>query len=995
MSTNQSSPRRARLARRSAAVGSVLAVALLGVAFPASAQVAPTPTLFDLYAVTGSATLPGQTVTVWGYSSDGSNVTAPGGPVITVEEDTPVQIALHNQLSAPTSLVIRGQRMRTDLVGAAAGDTKTYLFTPTEPGTFIYEAGPMNVPGGTQHQVAMGLYGALVVTPASGTAYGSDGGAVVVVGEIDPALNTSANRAGFDMRNFAPKYSLFNGKTYPSTPVLTSAAPGDDIVLRYVNAGLSYHSMSVLGANQRIVADDGHALTHPYSVVAQTVGPGQTIDAVVSVSPDAADGTLLSVFDANLQLRNRGRRPATLTARPTAGGAVGFIQVDGTPAPGDTVGPLASNLSATATTLSATIDDTSTGGSDVAAAQYFVDTPGAAGTGTPMTLTPGPSPVSATATFTNLSPGTHTIYVRGQDSIENWGPPASIVVTSDNQVPRVSGLSLTPNPSNGAVTVAVHATASDIGRGGSNIASASYSVDGGPASSMVVNNQAVTASVDATIPAGLPAGNHDIIVSATDAAGNIGTSAPIVLTIDQTGPAMTGVVASPSATNGAKGFNSSVNAVRVTGSATDDAAVSNIARAEGFFDVVGAPGTGFPFVPTDGSWSSTTESVYADIPLPTVSALGEGPHTIVVRARDAVGNWGTTSPAALMIDKTPPIVSGIALVGPVTPIVATSVQFLVTFSEPVTGVNSGNFTLVPGGGFAGGSITSVTGTGTARTVTVATGFNAGTVGLNLTSPTGVADLAGNALGVAGLPAVGGVYTLRTPPLHFSTTGSSNPPGVAGTADDADVYLWDGLAGAFTREIDVTAITAPLPAGANVDGFDRVDGTHFYVSFTGNVAIPLPGPDLAVQDEDVVYYDAGTWSVFFDGSVRGLPSTDLDAISIVGGTLYFSTDNTAVPPGAGGSGDDADIYRWNGASSYTRMIDASALGWSTANVDGLVWVDSTHLYLTYSSNTTAPGVGAVQDEDVVHLNGSTWSTYFDGTAKGLTSANLDVDAFDIP
>ena len=43
----------------------------------------------------------------------------------------------------------------------------------------------------------------------------------------------------------------------------------------------------------------------------------------------------------------------------------------------------------------------------------------------------------------------------------------------------------------------------------------------------------------------------------------------------------------------------------------------------------------------------------------------------------------------------------------------------------------------------------------------------------------------------------------------------------------------------------------------------------------------------------------------------------------------------------------------------------------------------------------PGSVAVQDEDVVCNNGGTWSVYFDGTAHGLTSGNLDVDAFDVP
>ena len=97
-----------------------------------------------------------------------------------------------------------------------------------------------------------------------------------------------------------------------------------------MNAGINYHSMSVLGANQRIVGDDGHALAQPYTVVAQTVGPGQTFDAVVDVSLNAAADTKLTVFDANLQLRNRNRRPATATATVTYGGAMGFVTIGGT-----------------------------------------------------------------------------------------------------------------------------------------------------------------------------------------------------------------------------------------------------------------------------------------------------------------------------------------------------------------------------------------------------------------------------------------------------------------------------------------------------------------------------------------------------------------------------------------------------------------------------------------------------------------------------------------
>ena len=252
----------------------------------------------------------------------------------------------------------------------------------------------------------------------------------------------------------------------------------------------------------------------------------------------------------------------------------------------------------------------------------------------------------------------------------------------------------------------------------------------------------------------------------------------------------------------------------------------------------------------------------------------------------------------------------------------------------------------------------------------------------------------------------GAATPPPPPatdLYFSTLGSTNPPGVSGTADDADVHRWNGTA--YNREIDLTAAPYNAPALSNLDGFSRVDATHFYVSFSG--ATLLAGIGL-VLDEDVVYFNGTSWSMWFDGSAHGVGgSVDLGAVSVVGNTLYFSTNNTAVPPGAGGTGDNADVYRWNSTAtgnSFTRVVDAtqapfnlpnsgSATGSTNPDVDGLVVVDATHFYVSFSNTTTTvPGLGAVQDEDVLFFNGTTWTVFFDGTAHGLgTSANLDLDA----
>ncbi|MCW2768130.1 MAG: pectin esterase [Nocardioides sp.] len=230
-------------------------------------------------------------------------------------------------------------------------------------------------------------------------------------------------------------------------------------------------------------------------------------------------------------------------------------------------------------------------------------------------------------------------------------------------------------------------------------------------------------------------------------------------------------------------------------------------------------------------------------------------------------------------------------------------------------------------------------------------------------------------------------------LYLSTFGNSNPPGVAGTADDADIYTWNGTA--YSRSIDVSAAPYNLPATANVDGFARVDATHFYLSFSADTTVPGLG---AVQDEDVVFFNAGTWSVYFDGTARGLTAAnqDVDAISVAGSTLYFSTFGNTNPPGVAGVADDADVYSFTG-TSFARVWDATANGLGTgANVDGYVRVDATHFYLSFSGlTTTVPVLGTVQDEDVVYNNAGTWSVFFDGTAHGLTTDNLDVDAFDVP
>ncbi len=674
----------------------------------------------NLWAKTGTVALPGSATPtpIWGFSAtSGGSPTLPG-PVLVVNQGDTVTVNLTNNLAVTTSILFDGQAMVPDVTGAAAGGTKGYTFAASASGTYLYEAGL--IPG-SQYQVAMGLYGVLVVRPAGapGQAYANpatafDDEALVVLGEIDPKLNTSSNPSAFDLRNFAPKYSLINGQAYSSAAPSITTTGGNRLLLRYANAGIGHHSMGVLGLRQSVLAADGSPLQYPRNMTAETVAPGQTADVLISVPASTATSTKYALYDAALLLNNNGGQPF--------GGMLAFIDAaaSGT-STGDTVGPITSGVTLDVGTgaLAASVTDASTGASGVSAAEYYVDT--TTGTGTPMAGSFGSDPAAVTATVSlgALTSGSHTIYVRGQDGATptgNWGAFSSVTFSLDTTGPTTSGLVLSPNPSDGSVPVTLSGSASDTATGNANVVAAEYTIDGGTAVPMTLNTTAPTVSLTATIPAGLAAGAHPVTVRSQDAALNWGAPATITLTVvTATGPTTSNVSATPAANNGSYGQSSSSLSVRVRATFTDP--VATITAGEGFIDTVGASGTGFPFTPTDGVFNALSEAGYADIPLATINALSVGNHTIFVRGRNAAGTWGATASITYLIDRTVPTFTGISI-APNNTVALPSVTLTVNgATDPlVSGLASG----VAGGEFWLGTTVPAAGSGTPFTGSSAT-----------------------------------------------------------------------------------------------------------------------------------------------------------------------------------------------------------------------------------------------------------------------------------
>ena len=795
----------------------------------------------DLFAMTGTAPILGQPMPIWGFSSTGvaGSASAPG-PVLVVNQGDAVSITLHNGLAEPMSLAFPGQPssafspgLSTDAAetGTAPGGATTYTFSAARAGTFLYEAG--HTAGGSR-QVAMGLAGALIVLPADGTAYGSPAGypatsydddAVVVLSELDPALNAAPGT--FEMRNFHPAYRLINGKPYPSTDPI-STDQGHKVLLRYVNAGSQTHSMSLLGADQTQVAQDGHALRYSGTAVIMAMDPGATADTIVTMptGPEAK----IALYEASGHLDNNGQR----TADPLSfafGGMLTFLDTAAPPPSTDVVGPVASNVAVSPNpsdglspvTVTADLSDAATSlspaTSPVTQAEFVIDDAVITGVGfgTPMTGAFGAVDVAgatgtiSTAVLAGLDAGKHTVFVRALDGAGNWGVVGGVIFNLPKTGPQTTNGSVTPNPSNGTADVLVSATGDDSNAGGT-ITGAEYFLDvvgaNGTGTNVPRNRTATVVSEDGAIPAAtvkaLGEGTHHVFVHSKDSLGLWGPPLDIPLVVDLTGPAVDAASVGPNPTNGVLTDPAHPGYLVVsalisdrdsnTGGGTLGAPQSLLTDAEGFLDpAVAVPpgGTGFQLVPVTGLLTATTGSFYGLIPISQAKSLANGAHHVYVRGQDAAGNWGALFGIVLTVDKTAPVLG--AVVATPNP---TNAAANLTLTAPVnkTAFTAAEFWLGaadPGAGAATRVPVALVGTNIVVTVPLA-GIAAGVQLFNLR----VQDQAGNWSNAVN--------------TSVTVSAAARPNVIFADAFDAgNLAAWS----ASTGGVSVTAAAA-IPVGSN-------------------------------------------------------------------------------------------------------------------------------------------------------------------------------------
>jgi len=289
----------------------------------------------------------GASVTMWGFAQDSSfgaedgTVTVPGPVLVVPVGDPNLTIHMDNNLSVPVSMVIHGlvttmkpvkftdgqgrQRVKSFTHETLAGNTDPcdYTWTGITPGTYLYHSGTR-----VAVQVQMGLYGCMKKDFASGQAYESvsyDSEVVLVFSEVDPALHVAVatNNYGPALAmtstiDYQPKYFLINGDAYPIGGAISAGQTGDDILLRFVNAGIETHAPILNDFYMTVVAEDGWKLNWPKEQYSLILPAAKTKDVIITT--DIAGQ--YPVYDRRLRLTNAGTSPGGMLAflNITAGG---------------------------------------------------------------------------------------------------------------------------------------------------------------------------------------------------------------------------------------------------------------------------------------------------------------------------------------------------------------------------------------------------------------------------------------------------------------------------------------------------------------------------------------------------------------------------------------------------------------------------------------------------------------------------------------------------
>jgi hypothetical protein len=322
--------------------------------FPAITPTCTTDCVVDLHAGASSVLIKDAKagdidVPYWGFNVNHFNggdvpvLAGAEGSIIKVPVGTTITINLTQDLGKAVGETGGPIDLQFPSLTQVSHDGNQYTVVADKVGTMVFQPG---VNADAPRQVAMGMVGVLIVTPTTPPAVETDPAvdcsscaydatvpyadeAVVALTDIDPQF--AADPWGTDISYFGQQrdaqqdfrrvYHLINGKSFPDTDLIDVRA-GDNVLLRYVNAGVEEKNMGLLGLRQELLGRNTSEFTDPQWLVAPRIGAGETADVSVQI-PTEADGVFAGQ-KYSLMDQSRGMNHGTGEG---FGGALTFLDV--------------------------------------------------------------------------------------------------------------------------------------------------------------------------------------------------------------------------------------------------------------------------------------------------------------------------------------------------------------------------------------------------------------------------------------------------------------------------------------------------------------------------------------------------------------------------------------------------------------------------------------------------------------------------------------------
>ncbi len=438
----------------------------------------------------------------------------------------------------------------------------------------------------------------------------------------------------------------------------------------------------------------------------------------------------------------------------------------------------------------------------------------------------------------------------GGTGVQNYTSGQVYTINKDLVPPTVNSIVRASVSPSGAASVNYTVTFSESVTG-VDVADFAVTVTGGVSGASVASVTGSGATRTVVVNTGSGSGtlrldlmdNNSILDASSNPVGGAGVQNFItgqVYTIDKTAPIVIWSVRASASPSGAASVNYTVRfSEAVTGVDVADFALTVTGGVSGA-SVASVTGSGVTrtVVVNTGSGSGTLRLDLMDN------------NSVIDASSNPLGGVGVNNfitGQVYTIDKTGPVVSSIVRAS-ASPSGAASVNYTVTFSEAVTGVDVADFAVTVTGGVSGASVASVTGSGATRTVVVNTGSGSGTLRLDLMDDNSVIDASSNLLGGAGAQnfTTGQVYTLdkSLPTVISIVRASASPSGAASV--NYTVRFSEAVTG-----VDVTDFALTVTGGISGASVVSVTGTGTTRTVTVNTGSGSGTLRLDLMDDNSV------------------------------------------------------------------------------------------------------------------------------------------------